>query len=658
MSAAVSTWIGKKLGNSPYRILRGLSAGGMALVYLAEDIHDGRQVVVKSPRPDAKDPTLADRFGDEIRAMALLRHPHIVPLLDSGEHEGNLFLVLPFFDGGSLLERWRGKDAPAIVYDLPSWLPAIASALDFLHIHGWLHRDVKPANILYDSSGTSHLADFGLSKVYAGPPDRGLTRLGSPAPGTPRYMSPEMLTAEPADGRADQFSLAVLLYEGLTGQCPFPGDSPSAVLRSQALGNPAPAHRVHVALPPALSAILAKGMALRPEHRYATCVEFTQEVLTALNVAAPTTPCVSGQSTWSISDIPPVPFEMPAEVAAPSVPSSRVPTPMPMQPSQAWSGASHPSYPMMQAYPPLPSGPGKVGRFVRAVVWLALGLVIGGLILPGSPLHRAVADPFCQWMEEKAGWTLPWAHHKKQLDAPTLAGAGEDKLAALKELEEQLSKTRGDLGGARRSLESELIRVKELEAAALTHLSDLKKAEGLASDFEAKAAKLAKENEKALADARSAQKKLITLGGDLGNVRREADSLRTKAAAAEAARVEIVGKATKAHAKIKPWFGLMNPNGGAIIFEVRAMHWDGAWSEWSRFTLEANTNGVYYTPNAIWMQVRFDNIGGDGKTTYCDPIDILPQVFPIDSNPGFSEVDARYRFEWQGSLLRMFRASR
>src|SRR5687767_2964554 len=153
MSAALTSWIGKKLGNSPYRIVRGLSAGGMALVYLAEDMHDGKRVVVKSPRPDAPDPTLTDRFADEIRALALLRHPHIVPLLDSGDHEGAFFLLLPFFDGGNLLDRWRGKDALTVIQDVSGWLPAVTSALDFLHGHGWLHRDVKPANILFDATG-------------------------------------------------------------------------------------------------------------------------------------------------------------------------------------------------------------------------------------------------------------------------------------------------------------------------------------------------------------------------------------------------------------------------------------------------------------------------------------------------------------------------
>lgn len=232
-----------------YRVIRELGHGGMATVYLAHDMRHDREVALKMLRHSVGAMLGADRFHEEIRVTARLRHPHILPLFDSGEHEGRLFYVMPHMDGGSLrdlLDRTREASVAHRSADgagLPitqaiSITRQIAMALTAAHAQGIVHRDIKPENILLANDGThAYLADFGIALAASRDPLGRVTRPGFVL-GTPAYMSPEQLRGEPdLDGRSDVYSLGRVLHEMLTGTLPpegrLPGDSP---LHDTALG--------------------------------------------------------------------------------------------------------------------------------------------------------------------------------------------------------------------------------------------------------------------------------------------------------------------------------------------------------------------------------------------------------------------------------------
>jgi Tol biopolymer transport system component/tRNA A-37 threonylcarbamoyl transferase component Bud32 len=211
-----------------YRIERELGRGGMATVYLAEDLKHHRKVAVKVLRPELAAILGADRFLNEIEVTAHLQHPHILPLFDSGEADGFLYYVMPHVEGESLLERLqREKQLP--VDDALRITAEVASALDYAHRHDVIHRDIKPGNILL-SEGQALVADFGIAlAVTAAGGDR-VTETGLSL-GTPEYMSPEQATGDHAiDVRSDVYSLAAVLYEMLTGEAPHTGPTIQAIV--------------------------------------------------------------------------------------------------------------------------------------------------------------------------------------------------------------------------------------------------------------------------------------------------------------------------------------------------------------------------------------------------------------------------------------------
>ncbi|HXI20056.1 MAG TPA: serine/threonine-protein kinase, partial [Gemmatimonadales bacterium] len=202
-----------------YRVERELGRGGMATVYLAHDLKHERKVALKALRPEIALILGRERFQREIATVARLLHPHILPLHDSDEAAGLLFYVMPFVEGGTLADRLaRGPSASlAEALDL---IRQVASGLAYAHEQGLVHRDVKPANILL-ASGHAFIADFGVARFIreAITSDR-LTESGLVL-GTPAYMAPEQLRgASRVDGRADEYSLACVLYEMLTGSPP------------------------------------------------------------------------------------------------------------------------------------------------------------------------------------------------------------------------------------------------------------------------------------------------------------------------------------------------------------------------------------------------------------------------------------------------------
>jgi len=211
-----------------YTIERELGSGGMATVYLAEDLKHHRKVAVKVLRPELAAALGSERFLREIEVTAGLTHPHILPLFDSGEADGFLYYVMPYIAGESLRQRLN-RETQLPVDDARAIARQVAAALDFAHRHDVVHRDIKPENVLLHE-GEALVADFGIALAVTAAGGGRLTETGLSI-GTPAYMSPEQVTGDRAiDGRSDIYSLACVLYEMLAGEPPYTGPTAQAVL--------------------------------------------------------------------------------------------------------------------------------------------------------------------------------------------------------------------------------------------------------------------------------------------------------------------------------------------------------------------------------------------------------------------------------------------
>ncbi len=261
---------GSKLG--PYDIVEKIGAGGMGAVYKGYHAALGRYVAIKVlPPQTAGDPTFADRFAQEARAIGKLRHPNIVTAFDFA-HDGDIaYLVSDYIDGGTLADQ-LGAPLP-LDYTIQLLTP-IAAALDYAHARGIVHRDIKPQNILMTHDGMPVLTDFGLAKIVG--PGSGMTQAGS-LMGTAEYMAPELTGgAETAGPAADQYALGLIAYQMLVGQHPFPADNPLSALMAHA-HKPVPIpSTLGVTLTPGVEAALLRALAKRPEERFARSGEFVR----------------------------------------------------------------------------------------------------------------------------------------------------------------------------------------------------------------------------------------------------------------------------------------------------------------------------------------------------------------------------------------------
>jgi tRNA A-37 threonylcarbamoyl transferase component Bud32 len=258
-----------------YLVESDLGRGGMATVYLARDRDLDRAVVVKVP--DAallRDVSFRTRFDREVRSMVELRHAHVVSVLDAGEDDGTPFVVLDYLEGGSLKDRLDERAAAGErqgLDDILAWLEPVARALDFVHSQGVIHRDVKPANILFDRSGDPYLSDFGLAKAL-GVLDTSITRTGTTA-GTPMYMAPEAGKGELVSGASDQYSLGVILYQALAGFVPLEGETPIAVMLKKITEDPKPIREYRPELPQATADAVMRSIERDPEARFGSCAQ-------------------------------------------------------------------------------------------------------------------------------------------------------------------------------------------------------------------------------------------------------------------------------------------------------------------------------------------------------------------------------------------------
>jgi serine/threonine protein kinase len=309
-----------------YAFRRELGRGGMATVYLAADHKHHREVALKVLRPDLAASIGSERFLKEIEIAARLTHPHILPLHDSGEAAGLLYYVMPYIDGGSLrqvLERERRLDLDRAL----GISRFVADALGYAHRMGVLHRDIKPENILF-SQGLPVVADFGIAKAISTAGGANLTRTGFPL-GTPGYMSPEQAAGlTELDERTDVYSLAVVVYEMLTGETPGHWPSEESVRSGRLLEAPA-SHRLHLARCPGhVEAALARAFAVRGDDRTATPARLFEDLHGMKAPAGPVeSPPAAGRpvaSPWrGHTDAPAKPD---ADDAAPSRPRRRYAT--------------------------------------------------------------------------------------------------------------------------------------------------------------------------------------------------------------------------------------------------------------------------------------------------------------------------------------------
>ena len=263
-----------------YKVEKPLGAGGFAVVYLVRDLNLKRRLAVKVLSPDLiTSKTVLERFRREAETVAQLSHPHIVPLHFIGQKDDLLYLAMECIDGGSLVDRIE-KEGKLPADDVVRITSEVASALAYAHKRGVIHRDIKPHNVLIEAeTGRTLVTDFGIARTAEG---SSLTASGMLV-GTPAYLSPEQVTGAPTDHRADIYALGVMAYEMLTGQPPFTGPTPTAVLMKRLSESPQPITKLRPDVPPALRDAIDGMLAQNPEERFQTAMD----VVRALGGATP-----------------------------------------------------------------------------------------------------------------------------------------------------------------------------------------------------------------------------------------------------------------------------------------------------------------------------------------------------------------------------------
>jgi serine/threonine-protein kinase len=255
----------------------------MATVYQARDIRHERLVAIKVLRPEIGLALGSERFVREVRLTARLRHPHILPVFDSGSAGAELWYAMPYVDGGSLRSRIQQQGRLAVP-EAVSLTRQVLAALGYAHREGIVHRDIKPENVLLEAD-EAVVADFGIARALHEAGGDRLTETGLSL-GTPSYMSPEQVTGEQVDGRADIYAVGCMLYEMLAGEPPFAGPSAQAVLARKLVSTPPSLGAIRPDVPATLDECVRRALAITPDARFATAEEFAQALETAQHTEA------------------------------------------------------------------------------------------------------------------------------------------------------------------------------------------------------------------------------------------------------------------------------------------------------------------------------------------------------------------------------------
>jgi serine/threonine-protein kinase len=306
-----------------YRIVGELGRGAMGVVYHATDPSIGRSVAIKTIRiRDINDTQQRDRLRErlfrEARSAGVLSHPNIVTIYDMDEVDDLAYIAMAYVNGPTL-EKILNSNTPLSGAKMLRILRQTASGLDYAHGRGIVHRDIKPANIMTDEDGAVKITDFGIAKITAA---SNMTETRTVV-GTPNYMSPEQVQGLALDGRSDQFSLAVIAYEILTGERPFNGEHLSTVVYRIVADDPTEAQRINSTLTPQINEVLRRGLAKKPENRYPSCSNFVGALEMACGESRGWTTLPAGASaalpTDSVKKAEPVKRPEPVRAAAPEV---------------------------------------------------------------------------------------------------------------------------------------------------------------------------------------------------------------------------------------------------------------------------------------------------------------------------------------------------
>jgi serine/threonine protein kinase len=341
-----------------YQIGEELGRGAMGVVYKAQDPAIGRVVAIKSIRlSDLTDEDerrrMRDRLFREAQSAGVLSHPNIVTIYDIAEEDGMAYIFMEYVNGPTL-EKLLGARYPPERETLLSLLRQTAGALDYAHRKGIVHRDIKPANIMVHDNAIAKITDFGVARIAS----QQMTHSGAMM-GTPNYMSPEQVEGHPVDGRADQFSLAVVAYEIFSGEKPFAADHLPTLLYRIVSEDPAPLNRLNPTLAPQVDAIVRRALSKKPAERFAECTQFVD----ALIKACSTTP------DW-------MPMARGAMDSMPTVAGTSIRPIVPVAASAAVTRPS-PSTPVQDSPPPRRS-------VFRSLVWALVGIGIVGIALIGA----------------------------------------------------------------------------------------------------------------------------------------------------------------------------------------------------------------------------------------------------------------------------------
>jgi len=293
-----------------YQITDLLGRGGMSLVYLAQEVDLNRQVAIKVlPLQFLQGPASAERFEREAKIAASLDHPHIVPIFRVGATSTFLWYTMKRIRGRSFEQVIMERGALPVP-EVLGVVEQVGSALQYAHRHGVVHRDVKPANVMIEDSGWALVCDFGVARAFG---SVSLTQTGASL-GTPRYMSPEQFEGQPVDGRCDQYSLAILVWEALTGAVPFTGDSLGELIRKHLLEPPPRLIDVKPEIPASVSAAVHRAMSKKPAERFPDVAAFIAALggqavpRIPANFTGPTPAKARPRILWDTPEAPTVPI--------------------------------------------------------------------------------------------------------------------------------------------------------------------------------------------------------------------------------------------------------------------------------------------------------------------------------------------------------------